>query len=297
MFQYRQAAYICLASIITLTQHKESFFVAFLFKENILKGEYVWDNIVSPSDLSMFTSSFDEIDGIILKTTHPCHEAIKTACQKLFKLSEENVFIKDLFEGFHSRSPAVQAVISLLVLELFENGFDRCIPVWSDLVFESLKTQTLGNEFFLHLILSLVKCIISKSLLPNVSLKSIQFIGEAVLKSPILKKNKKLQDFSLDLTAQVFSSKSGVLIDDSYLIDLFSRVEVPVYEVNYCTAAFKAKCVCDYFRLSEYLIRHLDYSLWAESAAALSNLLCAVDGKSNCSNILSNILQKVPIFD
>jgi DNA-dependent protein kinase catalytic subunit len=43
---YHQAAYQCLCEVIILTQNKENFFVAFLFKENPAKGELLWDNIV-----------------------------------------------------------------------------------------------------------------------------------------------------------------------------------------------------------------------------------------------------------
>lgn len=43
---YKRAAYNALAAAILCTQRKEDFFRQFLFRDNDVKKEYVWENIV-----------------------------------------------------------------------------------------------------------------------------------------------------------------------------------------------------------------------------------------------------------
>ena len=44
--QYHCYAYNMLVAVISCTQNKPQFFLGFLFKEDLSKGQYLWDNII-----------------------------------------------------------------------------------------------------------------------------------------------------------------------------------------------------------------------------------------------------------
>ena len=57
--QYHCHAYKTLMSVISCTQSKPQFFVGFLFKEDITKGQLLWDNIVDCDKKYEFQVDFE----------------------------------------------------------------------------------------------------------------------------------------------------------------------------------------------------------------------------------------------
>ena len=56
---YHCAAYNMLVAIISCTQSKLQFYNAFLFKEDLTKGQYLWDNLIDSSKTYRFSSELE----------------------------------------------------------------------------------------------------------------------------------------------------------------------------------------------------------------------------------------------
>ncbi|KAJ3092198.1 hypothetical protein HK102_009852 [Quaeritorhiza haematococci] len=123
--EYHQAAYNALTAAIVLTQAKETFYTAFLFKENPAKGELLWDNIVDTRESLKFNL---ELDRPMLTARLEEYRQQKTSLAPATKRAQPVQYLSSQYLADTSLSQVritepllLQLTLDALLIQLYED--------------------------------------------------------------------------------------------------------------------------------------------------------------------------------